>query len=205
MSNAHRLRHHHATVLASPPSRSAGRRPRLARRVRIAAISLGLTAVIALTGGTSASLALTGVSQYDGSRAAGARAIPKKWIGTWRLVSEKLVDQNGTRVGSLFTDTAGKLTYTPRGDVWALVGPRVPSESEKAIWYTGTAEVRRKAGVVVHHVQYASIASWIDTDLRRRYEFFAHGKGLTLSAKVTPELTDVLKWRKAGARWAGPL
>jgi hypothetical protein len=115
------------------------------------------------------------------------------------------VDQNGTAVGSLFTDSVGKLTYTPRGDVWALVGPRVPSASESAIWYTGTAEVRRKAGVIVHHVQYASLASWIDTDLPRSYEFFANGKGLTLSADVTPELIDVLKWRKAGARWAGPL
>jgi hypothetical protein len=132
-------------------------------------------------------------------------AIPKRWIGTWRLVSETLVDQNGTPVGSLFADTVGKLTYTPRGDVWALVGPRVPSGSASAVWYTGTAEVRRNAGVVVHHVQYASLASWIGTDLLRTYEFSANGKGLTLSANVTPELTDVLKWRKAGARWAGPL
>jgi hypothetical protein len=81
----------------------------------------------------------------------------------------------------------------------------VPSESASAVWYAGTAEVRRKAGVVVHHDQYASLPSWIGTDLLRSYEFSANGKGLTLSANVTPELTDVLKWRKAGARWAGPL
>jgi hypothetical protein len=65
--------------------------------------------------------------------------------------------------------------------------------------------VRRRAGIVVHHVQYASVQSWIGTDLVRGYKFFAHDKRLRLTAEVTPELTDILEWRRAGPRWAGPL
>jgi hypothetical protein len=182
--------------LASSLARTA------ARGSLCSTLAAAILATVALSEATSPAAA---VERERVPTATHGAAIPEKWVGTWRLVSETLVDQNGTAVGSLFTDTVGKLTYTPRGDVWALVGPRVPSESASAIWYTGTAEVRRKAGVVVHHVQYSSLASWIDTDLLRSYEFFANGKGLTLSADVTPELTDVLKWRKAGARWAGPL
>jgi hypothetical protein len=169
---------------------------------------LGSTLAAAILATVSLSEPTIPASAKERERAPAAKhqsAIPKKWIGTWRLVSETLVDQNGTATGSLFTDPVGKLTYTPRGDVWALVGPRVPSASASAIWYTGTTEVRRQARVVVHHVQYASLASWIGTDLLRSYEFSANGKRLTLSADVTPELIDVLEWRKAGARWAGPL
>jgi hypothetical protein len=179
---------------------------RLARTAGMACLCSALAAVILATVAHSEGTIPASAAERERAPMAKHRtAIPKKWIGTWRLVSETLVDQNGTAVGSLFTDAVGKLTYTPRGDVWALVGPRVPSASASAIWYTGTAEVRRKAGVVVHHVQYASLASWIDTDLLRSYKFFAHGKGLKLSADVTPELIDVLRWRKAGAHWAGPL
>jgi Lipocalin-like domain len=130
-------------------------------------------------------------------------SLPARWVGTWRLSSEMLVDQAGAQVGSLFADTVGKLTYTARGDVWALVGS--PTDSASAVWYTGVAEVRRRAGIVVHHVQYASIPGWIGTDLVRGYRFFAHGKRLRLTAEVTPELTDILEWRRAGPRWAGPL
>ena len=131
---------------------------------------------------------------------AGARTeLPREFIGTWRLESEVLVDQSGAAVGSLYDDAIGKLTYTSRGDVWALVGERAPSESSDALWYTGTAKVHEKAGFVVHHVEYASIISWIGTDLRREVEFFAGGKGLRLSAEVTDELTGVLEWRKSGS------
>jgi hypothetical protein len=135
--------------------------------------------------------------------AAGDHPIPQRWVGTWRLTSEEFVDPAGAPAGSLFADTVGKLTYTARGDVWALVGS--PTDPAGAIWYTGTAEVHRRAGVVVHHVQYSSLAAWTGTDLVRAYEFFARDKRLRLSAEVTPELTDILEWRRAGPRWAGPL
>jgi hypothetical protein len=166
------------------------------RRVLRAAILVTIALVVAVP---------VSVAKPEARASSGGRAIPKRWVGTWRLTSETLVDQAGMPAGSLFADTVGKLTYTARGDVWALVGPRSPSESSSAIWYTGTAEVDRGAGVVVHHVQYASLESWIGIDLVRGYGFFAHNKRLRLSAEVTPELTDILEWRRAGPRWAGPL
>lgn len=177
--------------------------PRTVRRACFCSTLAGsILAVVAFSGATIPASA----AEFERVRTpTHGTSIPGKWIGTWRLVSETLVDQDGTAVGSLFIDTVGKLTYTPRGDVWALVGPRTPSESASAIWYTGTTEVRQAAGVVVHHVQYASLAGWIDTDLLRRYEFSANGNRLTLSADVTPELIDVLKWKRVEARWAGPL
>jgi hypothetical protein len=148
-------------------------------------------------------LAIALLAAPPAASAARGDALPERWVGTWRLTSETFVDQTGATVGSLFSDTVGKLTYTSRGDVWALVGS--PTDPASAIWYTGTAEVRRRAGIVVHHVQYASIAGWIGTDLVRGYDFFARDKRLRLSAEVSPELTDVLEWRRAGPRWAGPL
>ena len=62
---------------------------------------------------------LSGSVAGAGSRVTASRqaALPARWIGTWRLESERLVDQSGTRVGSLLDDPAGKLTYTSRGDV----------------------------------------------------------------------------------------
>ncbi len=142
-----------------------------------------------------------------GARAAAAppSAIPAKFVGTWRIVSETLVDQNGETVGALFADPVGKVTYTPRGDLWAIVGSRASFEAGTALWYTATAEVDRKAGVVVHHVQAASVPSVIGTDQVRGFKFSAHGKGLTLTAAFASGTTDVLRWRKVGARWAGPL
>lgn len=132
-------------------------------------------------------------------------AIPAKLVGTWRIVSETLVDQNGVPTTPAFVDPVGKVTYTPRGDLWAIVGSRASFEAGTALWYTATAEVDRKAGVVVHHVQASSVPSLIGTDQVRRYQFSAHGKGLTLTAEFASGTADVLRWRKVGARWAGPL
>ncbi len=132
-------------------------------------------------------------------------AIPAKFVGTWSIVSETLVDQNGATVGSAFPDPVGKVTYTPRGDLWAIVGSRASFDAGSALWYTATAEVHRKAGVVVHHVQASSSPSLIGTDQVRGFQFSAHNKRLTLTAELTSGVTDVLKWRKVGARWAGPL
>ena len=176
-----------------------------ARSGRSGSLHLTVGAVLAIVVISAATIpAASAQRELQPTAAHGTTAIPRRWVGTWRLISETLIDQDGNAVGSLFNDAVGKLTYTRRGDVWALVGERTPSVSG-AIWYTGTAKVHRKAGVVVHHVQYSSIAAWIDTKLVRSFKFLAGGARLNLSAEVTPELTDVLKWKKAGAGWAGPL
>jgi hypothetical protein len=165
---------------------------------RVKALSLASSVIVAALG-----VALPASAAESRPSKGAGKALPQRWVGTWRLVSETLVDETGAPAGSVFTDTVGKLTYTPRGDVWALVGS--PTDPAAAIWYTGTAEVRRRAEEVVHHVQYSSVPAWIGTDLVRVYEFFAHDKRLRLSAEVTGELTDILEWRRAGPRWAGPL
>jgi hypothetical protein len=132
-------------------------------------------------------------------------AMPEKFVGTWRIVSETLVDQNGATVGSAFPDPVGKVTYTPRGDLWAIAGSRASLEAGTALWYTATAEVHRKARVIVHHVQASSSPSLIGTDQVRGFQFSAHDKRLALTTEFASGLTDVLRWRKVGARWAGPL
>jgi Lipocalin-like domain len=164
------------------------------------ALALAISATIAAVG---VALPASAVSSERPPSRAGDKALPERWVGTWRLTSETVVDQAGAPVGSLFTDTIGKLTYTARGDVWALVGS--PTDPASALWYTGTAEVDRQARIVIHHVQHASVGSWIGTELVRGYEFLARNKRLRLSAELSPELTDILEWRRAGPRWAGPL
>jgi hypothetical protein len=169
-------------------------------QARVKGLSLASSVIVAALGvALSASAAETDARPPDGA----GKELPERWVGTWRLVSESLVDETGAPAGSLFTDTVGKLTYTPRGDVWALVAS--PTDPAAAVWYTGTTEVRRRPREIVHHVQYSSVPGWIGTDLVRGYEFFAHDKRLRLSAEVTEELTDILEWRRAGPRWAGPL
>ena len=144
-------------------------------------------------------LALLVLSGSPGAHAdtGSQRALPSKWVGTWRLTSETLVDPAGTPVGSVYEGTVGKLTYTRRGDVWAIVGPPASSGGEGALWYTGTATVNKRAHEVVHRVRYSSVISWVGTDLVRGFRFSRHGHVLRLTAEITPERTDVLVWRKA--------
>jgi Lipocalin-like domain len=132
-------------------------------------------------------------------------AIPAKWVGTWRLVSENLEDQNGVTVGAIYPDPVGKLTYTPRGDIWTIVATRAAFEAGTATWYTATAEVHRKAGEVIHHIQASSVPNLIGADQVRGFHFSDHGKQLTLTVQFDSGMTDFLRWRKVGARWAGPL
>jgi hypothetical protein len=121
--------------------------------------------------------------------------IKHKFIGTWRLESENLRDENGNVIGSLYEDAIGKLTYTPRGDVWALTGERERTGTEDAVWYTGTFDIRRKAHTVIHHIEYASIPAWEGGDQVRRFDF--NGKRrLTLSLDASATVIAVLEWRK---------
>ena len=70
-------------------------------------VALGLAA-IAIASSTG------GQSQKPETRAEVERAL----IGTWRLTSFPITDQNGDVVGSLYgDDPVAKLTYTPQGDV----------------------------------------------------------------------------------------
>jgi hypothetical protein len=156
---------------------------------------------------TAVAVAIPASAAVPGARppASPPAAIPEKWVGTWRIVSENLVDENGATIGSAFPDPVGKLTYTSRGDIWTIVAARASFEAGDSTWYTATAEVHRKAGVVVHHIQASSVPGLIGADQVRGFQFSDQGKRLTLRAEFDSGVTDVLRWRKAGARWAGPL
>ena len=171
-----------------------GPRPdrRLARYVLPAVLG-----VVAVTAG--AGVARDGQSVDPGrARLTSEAAVRAELIGTWRFVSEWIEDKDGNVVGSAFGgEGAGKLTYTPRGDVWAATGRR-----HQQIWYTGTFDVRPRARKVVHHVQFASQSDIEGTDLVRRYRLREHR--LKLSFALTPDLTGVIVWTRAGARWGFP-
>ena len=91
----------------------------------------------ALAAATVASIPASAAAPSAPSSKAQPPALPAKWVGTWHLVSEHLVDQNGAVVGVAFTDAVGKVTYTPRGDLWAIVGPQGPVQRRTSVLVYG--------------------------------------------------------------------
>jgi Lipocalin-like domain len=134
----------------------------------------------------------------DGS----AVAVKRKLVGTWRLMSFVLVNEQGAIVGHPYgVDPAGKLTYTRDGNICAHTGQSAaPKAARAANWYTGTFRIDATARAVVHRVQYSSIPDWEGTHLRRRYKFNGPRR-LTLStlpAGPAGEKTYLaLRWMKA--------
>jgi Lipocalin-like domain len=108
--------------------------------------------------------------------------VEKALVGTWRLTSFPITDANGDVVSSVYGDNpVGKLTYTPDGEMWAIVGTheRTASTQDQQLWYTGRVEVRARAQEVVHHVQYASQPTMEGTKVIRHYDL--RGDRLVLS------------------------
>jgi hypothetical protein len=143
--------------------------------------------------------AAKGESAGDGDRR--AAAVKRQLVGTWRLVSFVLVNEQGATVGHPYgQDPAGKLTYTRDGNVWAHTGQGAPPQAARAAnWYTGIFRVDVEARAVVHRVEYSSIPDWEGTRPVRRFEF-AGRRRLTLSTlPAGPEgakTYGVLRWRK---------
>jgi Lipocalin-like domain len=145
---------------------------------------LGVALLIALGLAALAIASSTGsLSQKPETRAEVERAL----IGTWRLTSFPVTDQNGDVVGGLYgDDPVAKLTYTPQGDVWAFVGSRVrtdPANPAQQLWYTGTLKVRARAHEVVHQIQWSSLPQTEGTNLVREYRL--RGDRLVLSFPVS--------------------
>jgi hypothetical protein len=161
--------------------------------VRSIAAVLAVLAIFSL-----AAMSPADVASGDSRSSIEPSPMPRKFVGTWHLVRERTIDRDGNRAGSLFDDAVGRLTYTPNGDVWALVA-ELRDVTGAGVWYTGTAEVKRHTPVVVHHVEYSTVPPWIGTDLVRGYRFMDGGARLRLTAALSSELTDVLTWsRSAG-------
>jgi hypothetical protein len=122
--------------------------------------------------------------------------IEKKLIGTWRLSSTTIRDEEGKVTGSFYKDPVGKLTYTRRGDVWAFTGERDrTAPSALQLWYTGRFQVDARTRRVVHHVRFASPAGVEHMDLSRHYRL--HDDRLILSAALSTESTLYLRWVRA--------
>jgi hypothetical protein len=142
-----------------------------------------------------------------GARGAGPAAkVKRQLLGSWRLVSFVVVDEQGTVIGRPYgREPAGKLTYTRAGDIWAHTGQAAPPRAARAAnWYTGTFSVDVRRRVVRHRVQYSSIAAWEGTTLLRRYHFAGSGRALTLvtlpEGPAGNKVRLVLRWRKMAWR-----
>ena len=131
-----------------------------------------------------AAIATAGPSKGQSAKPKTRAEVEKALIGTWRLTSFPITDQDGNVTGSFSAQPAGKLTYTPQGDMWALVADETDPDK---IWYTGTLEVRARAQEVVHHVQYSSIPQFEGTNLVRHYSL--RGDRLVLSFPVSDTQT----------------
>ncbi len=124
---------------------------------------------------------------------AGVTPTKRQLVGTWRLWSAVTRAQDGTAINKPFgSRPQGKLTYTSSGQMWALVLRRGAPRST-ALWYTGTFRVDRKAGTVIHTVQYSSVEAWEGTDQVR----FAKLNGRRLTLTVGAANTGVvLSWKR---------
>jgi hypothetical protein len=151
---------------------------------------VGAVSAVALAVGVAAG-SNTGLAQRDEAHNA---KVKRQLVGTWRLASFVLQSQDGKTLVHL--DDVGKLTYTRSGNVWALVAGR--ASRDDAMWYTGTFDVDREAGTVVHHVQYASVPAYEGGDLVRHFRL--EGDQLTLSLPLGTQNMAVLTWRKLDRR-----
>jgi hypothetical protein len=133
-----------------------------------------------------ATLAMASAASSKSAKPETRAEVQKALIGTWRLTSFPITDPNGDVVGSLYgDDPVGKVTYTPEGDIWTIVGAheRTGPTSDQQLWYTGRLEVRARAQQVVHHVQYSSLPTIEGTKIVRHYDL--RGNRLVLSFPVS--------------------
>ena len=87
------------------------------------AAALLVTALLVALG--LAAIAIAGASKGQSGKPETRAEVERALVGTWRLTSFPITDQNGDVVGSLYgDDPVAKVTYTPQGDMWAFVGAR---------------------------------------------------------------------------------
>lgn len=127
-----------------------------------------------------AAIAIAGPSKGQSAKPTTRAEVAQALVGTWRLTAFPITDQDGNVTHSYSPQPAGKLTYTPQGDVWALVADKT---NPGKLWYTGTLEVRARAQEVVHHVQYSSVPQFEGQKLVRHYDL--RGNRLVLSFPVS--------------------
>lgn len=107
-------------------------------------------------------------------------------IGTWKLVSARATTERGETIENPYgSDAVGFITYTADGRVAAIlmhsgrkrlsVNDRISAPAEERaeafatmFAYAGRFEV--DGTKVTHHVEAASVANWVNTDLIRSWK-----------------------------------
>jgi len=175
------------------------------RRMYLGARSLRASPRLAgtLLAASSVFLAVIGMAVPDVSRAEQpAVQVTKALIGNWSLVSTRILDANGSVMGSLYKDPTGKLTYTQFGHMWVNAGERDRTTGpDTSIWYTGTFTVHPETSEVFHHVEFSSPLVYQGTDQIRHYTL--EGNQLVLYDPTSPVRIE-LSWtrRPTGQRAA---
>jgi hypothetical protein len=119
-------------------------------------------------------------------------------VGTWRLVSFEMRDEDGRVTHPLGGDAVGFITYTPDGHMavqfgradrarlavgdWASATPaEIATAARDYFAYCGTYELRD--GEVVHRVELSLMPNWIGRELVRLVTF--DGEQVSLSTPPT--------------------
>lgn len=134
-------------------------------------------------------------------------------LGAWKLVSMVTVAPDGTTVNTLGEHPVGQISYTPGGQMSAVLQhterpvlsgatARDATDAEVvAAWrtfiaYFGSYSIDADAGAVVHHVQGAYLPSMVGTDQVRYFTFT--GDLLTLRPPATATGSAEVTWQKIG-------
>ena len=121
-----------------------------------------------------------------------AGAVLQRLAGNWRLVKFVNVDESGAERDAGYD--GGRIMYDVGGNMAAQL---MRKTRENYVAYFGRVTVDPGASKVTHHVEGASIASWVGTDLVRYYEFSADGKQLKLSLRnAQGRITGTLTWER---------
>jgi hypothetical protein len=120
-------------------------------------------------------------------------------VGTWRLVSFEVRDDEGRVTYPLGRDAVGFITYSPDGHMavqfgraerarlatgdWVAAAPaEIAAAARDYFAYCGTYELRD--GEVVHRVALSLLPNWIGGEQVRLVTF--HGERVTLTTPPTP-------------------
>jgi hypothetical protein len=136
-----------------------------------------------------------------------------RFIGVWSLVRCERKSKDGRidypygekPVGRITYDRAGRMSAqlmrpgrrsTVAPGVNLIAGNATSEEIREAvngfIAYFGTFDVDESAQTVIHHVQACLVPSWVGTDLKRTYRFYA---GRLVLTAVTTSLVE-LTWER---------
>ena len=134
-------------------------------------------------------------------------------LGAWKLVSIVAIDPDGTITNTLGDNPVGQISYTPGGQMAAVLQhtdrpvlsgatARDATDAEVvAAWrtfiaYFGSYSIDLDAGALVHHVQGAYLPSMVGTDQVRYFTF--EDDRLILQPPATAASRAKVTWQKIG-------